>query len=502
MADRLLNESFETSGEWFLPETPDRKIAGILRYTPEQTELQLHESFMPLPGTIRIGEALKTYPVVYGITRDGEAMTLLNGQQAGWSMKFGSGGLRHPERLVTSLLLIGAHMPPDFSYLEMSFRVPGLQVWLSVPVIDQSLDRDEVTGSTVGSYSVRGMTKERSRVPPIDANLDWYFTWQSNCDPFRSIAVAVSAWVAIRPDVPRTLHWYLEQHDKISTMLAFLAGSPMSPDCIKALIGEAHREVYVMVAFRDMKYCPYVGLYEFFMPRGEIGVDLADIVVRWFETYPKLLMPIQLANSVLASDKLWLHVEFLSLMHALEGLHRALFAGTYMDDNDYESVKKTLGDAIPAGLSPDHKDALRSRIRYGNQISLRKRLDELVKGLPEEIRTIVLGGEGSVPRNWIDTRNYYTHWDEELRGSVLDTQGMYNANVRLRHLLRVLHLNLMGIPPEAVVKSLRNGSRSSQHLTQLNIRERRDGKDRNSGLIMTAKEQKEGNVSEAESEGE
>jgi hypothetical protein len=189
-------------------------------------------------------------------------------------------------------------------------------------------------------------------------------------------------------------------------------------------------------------------------------------------------------------------------MQALEGLHRALFAGTYMDDNDYESVKKTLGDAIPAGLSPDHKDTLRSRIRYGNQISLRKRLDELVKGLPEEIGTIILGGEGSVPRNWIDTRNYYTHWDEELRGSVLDTQGMYNANVRLRHLLRVLHLNLMGIPPEAVVKSLRNGSRSSQHLTQLNIRERRDGKDRNSGLIMTAKEQKEGNVSEAESEGE
>ena len=146
MADRFLNESFETSGEWYLPETPDRKIAGILHYTPDQTELHLHEGFMPFPNTIRIDDTLQTYPAVYGTTRDGEAMTLLNVQRASWSLKFGSGGLRHPERLISSLLLIGAHMPQTFSYREMTFRVPGLHVWLSRPIIEQSLEREEATG--------------------------------------------------------------------------------------------------------------------------------------------------------------------------------------------------------------------------------------------------------------------------------------------------------------------------------------------------------------------
>lgn len=503
MADHCLTESFETSGEWYLPENPDRKIAGILRYTPEQTELELHESFMPLrQGTIRFDDPLITYPAVYGTTRDGDAVTLLNAQQASWSMKFGSGGLRRPEKLITSLLLIGAHMPQDFSYREMTFRVPGLQVWLSVSVINQSIDREETTGTTTGSYRVRGMTEETSRIPCINANLDWYFTWQQNCDPFTSIAVTVSAWVAIRPDTPQGIYWYFEQLGKVSSMLSFLAGSPMSPDCIKASIGEANEEAFVMVAFRDKKYCAYLNLHEFFMPRGEMGIQLTDVAIRWFEEYGKLLMPIQLANSVLASDKLWLHVEFLSLMQALEGFHRALFLGNYIDDGEYELVKKALGDAIPAGLGSDHKDALRSRIRYGNQLSLRKRLDELAKGLPEGIGRTILGNDGKAPRSWIDTRNYYTHWDEELRANVLDSQGIYNANVRLRHFLRVLYLNLMGIPSDAALKSLRNSSRSSQHLIQLNIRERRVNTDANSGVIMTVQEEKSSDVSGSRSDDE
>ena len=42
-----------------------------------------------------------------------------------------------------------------------------------------------------------------------------------------------------------------------------------------------------------------------------------------------------------------LHIEFLSLMQALEGFHRALYEGLYMDEQGYASVKKALGDAIP-----------------------------------------------------------------------------------------------------------------------------------------------------------
>lgn len=102
------------------------------------------------------------------------------------------------------------------------------------------------------------------------------------------------------------------------------------------------------------------------------------------------------------------------------------------------------------------------------KISLRKRLDALVKRLPIELRQHVLGNDGSVPKNWVDTRNYYTHWDETSRDTVLDGIGMHRAGVRMRHLLRALYLDLVGIPHSAIIKSLGNACGESQYLIHLN----------------------------------
>lgn len=117
-------------------------------------------------------------------------------------------------------------------------------------------------------------------------------------------------------------------------------------------------------------------------------------------------------------------------------------------------------------------------------------MDALVDTLTEQIRINILGEKGEIPRKWIDTRNYYTHWDEELRTNVLEDQELYNANVRLRHLLRVLYLGLVGIPQAAILKSLYNASGISQQLIQLNVMEQQgstpgDG----AGVILTISEQ-------------
>lgn len=122
-------------------------------------------------------------------------------------------------------------------------------------------------------------------------------------------------------------------------------------------------------------------------------------------------------------------------------------------------------------LASDHKEALKSRIRYGNQISLRKRLDVLAGILSEPVRRMILGVKGKVLNQWSETRNYYTHWDEELRPKILDLGGMNTANVRLEHFLRALYLDKMGIPQESILKSLQDHSKMARYLVQLNASE-------------------------------
>lgn len=132
-----------------------------------------------------------------------------------------------------------------------------------------------------------------------------------------------------------------------------------------------------------------------------------------------------------------------------------------------------MTESIPKIVRRDHRDALKSRIKYGNQISLRKRLYELTNNLSKQVRINIFGGDGAVPRSWIDTRNYYTHWDDELLPSVLDSQSIYGANIRMHHFIRALYAQLVGISPADTERAFAGVSKCAQELIRLNISEKR-----------------------------
>ena len=486
---RSLGESFKVSGEWFLPDNPNRRIAGTLSYSEGQIELDLNERFAPLRGTIRIGDAPQIYPLIHGITRKGEATTLVDSWSNGGDFNLGSGGVIETERLISARLILGAHITAETTYPEAKFQIPGLQIWLSRKIFDSSFSRDE-TGQFTATYHAVGFSEEVS-VREIDAKLILGVSCKLGTDPFVSITAVSSGWVIIKPNSPRQLNWYVDQLTKITTLLTFLAGAPMSEDLVDILVHDDPK-IYAGVfgVQRDAKYCTFKNLHNFYMPRGALGDNFSNIVNRWFEVYEKVRVPSQLATSVLVPEKIWLNVEFLSLFHALEGFHRGLRDGNYMNPDDYKDVQKTLSDAIPNQVSSSHKDALRSRIRYGNQFSLAKRLDELAALLSQPVRALIFGRDEKVPRQWIDTRNYYSHWDEELKNDILDGQQMVYAVVRMRHFLRALYLNLIGVTQDLIHQALLNYSDESQSLAQVNIIQRRlvDTNDP-SGIIMTIDKQ-------------
>ena len=73
MRKRKLSDSFETSGHWWLPESPDKTVAGTLKYSPDAITLELHgvlgNAFFAELGTLEsLGSQLQ---LAYGNTRDG-----------------------------------------------------------------------------------------------------------------------------------------------------------------------------------------------------------------------------------------------------------------------------------------------------------------------------------------------------------------------------------------------------------------------------------------------
>lgn len=481
MALHPLNEYFTATGEWYLPEQPDRTITGTLTYTPGRIMLELQDSFAPLGGVIYGNEAVN-FRRVCGHTRSGELFTLLAVTRVGMSINFFNRHLAQPDRLNVALAIIGAVTEDDPVLANVDCRVPGLAVWLSRPAITTNF-ADAGNGCTM-AFEVMPLPAETIHIPALSANIVFDVNTTAKPGPFALQVTSVGSW-RLEPDTPQPLSWYLNQIPAVNAFLSLCAGVTMTPDCITLPASPGQERPSLLARRPPEEHCGITDLRFFFLSRGAFADHFEQGLARWFEHYPAFETTNGLAMSILASRTLWPHVEFLSVMQALEGFHRVRHGGLYMDKHAYEAVASTLSGAIPKEVGADHLTSLKSRIRYGNEISLSKRLTLLCEGLAKPLRTMLYGDSPKLLRRWIDTRNYYTHWDDALRDRILDGQNLIYAIARLRALLRVLYLDLMGIPQQTILQGLTGTNNEAQFLIQIRGIERRaQNPDDTSGAIM------------------
>ncbi|MBW7928385.1 MAG: hypothetical protein H3C58_09935 [Fimbriimonadaceae bacterium] len=456
MATRDFRTAFEMQGRWFEPAPEPQQIAGTLVYTPgAEVELHLHDSLDPIRRFTQRRTEGRSYPVLHGTTTSGEAVTLLSVQLVRSQLAIGSAGMGQPEELVSNRTLIGTHASPESLYRQIRFRVPALEVWLSKETVKRTVEHGPAS-ERVWSFAVVTPDGPAIRVPAIEADLGWQFDFSSNSNPFKGVRVDMQGWLQITPDKPKSLDWLLEQKSVFDQLLTMLAGEPMLSDCIQLAVAGGDERVLLLIRQEGSAYCARTQPEEFFLALKDLE-DPSEVIQCWFAEWQRMRMPLQLAVSTLNSTQLWLHVRFLSLMQALEGFHRSRFPGTYMADEDYYPVRQKITAAIPSELAADHREALKARLKYGNQISLRRRLNELTEKVPDPLREIVLGQDRRIPRSWTETRNYYTHWDEELRPALPKDLGLHFACVRLSVLLRLLYLQMVGVSASTLLKALNSG---------------------------------------------
>lgn len=304
--------------------------------------------------------------------------------------------------------------------------------------------------------------------------LEWGWAINTDLNFFSSARVDVQAGVKIVPIQPQDLEWYLDVVSKLTAFLTIVGGVSMPVDQILASVMDGDREVRVQIlsAMRPHEPCKHIRTSDFFLTEPGLRMTFSDAISRWFSLPAAVDQATGLARSVLASSDLWVACRIPVADPRTRRPSPRHAGGPVMDEVAYTAVRSALSSAIPNTLETDHKEALRSRIRYGNQISLSRRLTFLTRQFSPEIRQIVFGSSVNVPRVWIDTRNYYTHWDEELRPNILGDQAFVNALARMRVFLRITLLRLIGISDEALLGALNGMSREAVHLQQVGVRSR------------------------------
>jgi hypothetical protein len=143
-----------------------------------------------------------------------------------------------------------------------------------------------------------------------------------------------------------------------------------------------------------------------------------------------------------------------------------------MEPDAYVLMYQAIANGLPQALGGAHRQALKRRIEFGNEVSFRKRLSDLIGSLPHDLRRLVVGNGPRVPEVWVNTRNYYTHWTNDLKAKAAEGVDLYCLNTRLTLLARVLFLCFVNVKAESIVEALHGGNRWARELVYVEQSER------------------------------
>jgi hypothetical protein len=99
---------------------------------------------------------------------------------------------------------------------------------------------------------------------------------------------------------------------------------------------------------------------------------------------------------------------------------------------------------------------LKSRIKHGNELSLRTRLKELWLELPDKLRSLLVSDPASFTSAVVDGRNYLTHRDEELACRELKPEELRQTCQALKLLLTIHFVHRLGIPFDGIERISRD----------------------------------------------
>lgn len=466
--------SNELSGHWFLPHKGARRCAGRLTFSKADITLRLLE---PLEaGRTRVGQGDGGVPVVFGCTSDSVAVSLFRSLHGGGGQtSFGSA----KEEVCTEtfrphMAVVGAYVHDELQPFAMiRARVPGLLTWMGASAIeDAEAIRDE-GGRSVGlTIAVRPQTSPSAELKHLPGSVTISKLVEQNGGQFGSVTLKSEGWLELRPSTPLPIHGLLKGLTRVLSLVGLIAGPCMHFDAIELATDD---ESSAGLLFRPNRHrvCELTGRPEFLVPYDSVCHELPALIDTWLAAMPRIETVNALFESAQVLERPPLHLLFLTLTHALEGLHRSTHPGIYMEPNGYQAVYQEIAACLPRWLGTDHRQSLTRRIEFGNEISFRKRLGDLMGSLPEDLRLLVTGRVSGVPDVWVNTRNYYTHWTDDLREKAAEGADLYCLNTRLMMLARVLLLRLAAVPSEAIVRALRGESQWARELAHVAQRERR-----------------------------
>jgi hypothetical protein len=431
-------EKPEYKGTWWLPEKPSTIISGSLQFEANgRIVLQLlgalTDAKQPRPQSV---------PLILGKSTDGEPITLYGCIQT--NTHFGIEGVRTSTFYVVGVL-IGAHYekPESIVFGSIAVTFPQLDVWIGV------------TGASVDFPNRHTLVITRNSSPIVtavlrDAKISMGFQLAESIG-IGEISVKYAPSITIEVTTEIQLKKLLDLLGHLRNFFALAACHPVYPESIDGFSETQKTVLTDGKSFRHPIKIVYHGVnwdvpHESVNMRGmlfelrDVRSEFETLMKNWFDK-TQLLEPVfETYFGTMYNPGMYLHHKFLSLVQCVESYHRRAVRNCELPPDQAEKRTQEILESAP----DVHKEWLKNKLRYSNEPTLRKRLQELLSSYP------FLKFEDKDVEDVINTRNYLTHYDENLKALAANEQRLSELSMRLSALTEAILLTELGFSPDKV----------------------------------------------------
>ncbi|MBK6871213.1 MAG: hypothetical protein IPG94_07395 [Kineosporiaceae bacterium] len=430
---RRLDESAEWTGQWWLPEEPDRVVPGVLRYDPKSgLLLDLIGGFedrilqQVRPGLVA-DQGVRTWPMILGVA-DNMKVTLLDC----WPGPTKSYGMRlagpHKQIIGAMTGLIGVHLSDldDAIFTQLRVSVEDLGQWSSSSVFAGAIGLTDNAIDGTGSISVSPVEEPTVLLDGIKITLAHEHTLP-HFDQLRGETVARmrdTVFVRFEPESPYTLSTARDHAQAIQDLvsLATHRGSGLLWMQLRLAPGtsntvDEHPQVPRDVSVYTDSTVPCdadaraVDHHNVLFTCAH--VPFADAVSHWWATRQELRSAVNMVLGLRYAPARYLESNLLTAVGAAEVLHRALGMDTErIPQAEFKALRAALVACAPDGQKTWVKEAIR------NDITLRERLRHLAARPSSEAMELLVPDVEEWARLATNSRNDLAHTGRTTRHSL------------------------------------------------------------------------------------
>lgn len=451
----ITSEDFIYEGLWWLPETPENKIAGRLYYHRNKgASLQLIGTLMDMfervkskGGSIKGVKNLTINPdIILGITKTNRKITLYKCSETEYNI---------PDYLsssfIATMIFEGVHFEriEDIIFHEIFVNYFNIDTWANF----NGFTIDMGTVANPQETIVKFVSPN-----PIDLVKIDDFKLSLVFKPSGFIATSVQKEVKLEQKTFVNIKFsekesFFKYEPIIGKFLSFLSLAMMKASYPVTIEGRVNKEdrdldlvkIYSPTIIEGKKVIsnPNDMLFTY----HDVSTKIDKLLTNWFyKSKPEFLEPTyQLYISTLYDPGMYTMNQFLNLVQAIESYHSRMVCNIKMPEEEFDKILSEIMETVPKKYNK-YLYVLYS----ANRPTLSERLNDIYKKYGDYLFSDIFSPQ--IIDKIVITRNYLTHYDLKKKDKTYKEDDLYYISVNIRAVLEICLLNEIGLSIDEIKK--------------------------------------------------